>query len=316
MPLVLVRTVSGLERLTAEELAAAGHHLVEVSKRQLIVELSAELLQTPPRLADDLFVVRAVVADPGRTKAGLQAAVAEVDAAADGVFAVSASFNGSRNFSRFDIEDLIGAGLGPGYCSRRAGIRPPTDRTDWRVVLDGKAMWVAERPYFVPLHRRPWRQQTVVGSLHPPVAAAMARLAGITPDLDVLDPFCGAGTLLLEAHAVEPAANYLGIDRELAATKAAQANGDWITWRRGHAAGVSGEWDRVLTNPPWNVRVGIGALAPYAQAWGRVLRGGGVVVALLAAEQVAELAGWEVKEVVEVAAGGRHPRIVVLGQWG
>src|SRR5262249_7281388 len=36
-------------------------------------------------------------------------------------------------------------------------------------------------------------------SLRPTVAAAMVRLAGIGPGMTVLDPFCGAGTILAEA---------------------------------------------------------------------------------------------------------------------
>src|SRR5690606_16561977 len=100
-------------------------------------------------------------------------------------FAVSASFLGRRTYTRFDIEDLVGAALvertGARYCSRRDGETPPRRRADWRVVLDGQRVRVAIRPFDEPLHRRDWRTQTVTGSLHPPVAAAIARLARIEP---------------------------------------------------------------------------------------------------------------------------------------
>src|SRR5688572_24231 len=75
-PMVLVRTVTGLERLAAAELTAANHRVIDLSKRQLIVEpTSTTIVTDPPRLADDLFIVQAAVPDPGRTKQALAAAV-------------------------------------------------------------------------------------------------------------------------------------------------------------------------------------------------------------------------------------------------
>jgi tRNA (guanine6-N2)-methyltransferase len=181
------------------------------------------------------------------------------------------------------------------------------------VVLDGKTMWVGVRPYDVPLHRRTWRQRTVVGSLHPPVAAAMARLARIEPGMRVLDPFCGAGTLLVEAHALEPAASYWGIDRRPEAVAAARANSTAVQVQLGDAARVSGPVDRIVTNPPWGVRLAVGDLTPYWRVWRRVLAPDGVAVALLSQEQAALLeTSWTVQAAYDVSVAGRHPRIVVL----
>lgn len=316
MHLVLVRTVVGLEELAAEEVVAAGHRVVEVSKRQVVAEMP--VLADPPRLADDLFVVHGAVVDPGRTRDALAAAVRLLELpAAQGAYAVSASFVGVRNFNRFDIEDLVGARLGGRYYSRRDGAVPPAERSEWRVVLDGKTLWVGLRPYVVPLHRRAWRTRTVRGSLHPPVAAAMARLAGIEPGHTVLDPFCGAGTLLLEARALEPRAAYTGIDREPTAVAAARENaavaaagGAGIRWECGDAARLNITADRIITNPPWDRQVTIGDLAPYMRQWRAVLDGR--LVAILNPQQAAQLArGWRVGAVYEVSVAGQHPRIVV-----
>lgn len=319
--LVLVRTVSGLEKLAAEEVVAAGHRVVEVSKRQVVVEWSVGEC-SPPRLADDLFVVHGAVMDPGRTRDALVAAVRSLELpTGQGVFAVTASFVGMRNYNRFDIEDLIGARLGGRYYSRRHGGVPPAERSEWRVVLDGKTMWIGSRPYAVPLHRRPWRTRTVRGSLHPPVAGAMARLAGIAPGHAVLDPFCGAGTLLLEAHAVQPQARYVGSDRDPAALAAArenaagatgvQRNGDAaITWQRSDAARLSATADRIITNPPWDVRLSIGDLTPYVRQWRQALDG--LLVAILNPHQAAQLnRGWRILAHYDLAVAGQHPRIVV-----
>lgn len=323
-PTVLVRTVTGLERLAAAELAAASHRVIDLSKRQLIVEpTSATIITTPPRLADDLFVIQAAVADPGHTRPALAAAVAAVQrqltACPPGRFAVSASFQGRRNYNRFDVEDLIGEALqrlsGSRYHSRRTGTAPPDERVDWRVVLDGTTMWVGIRPFDVPLHRREWRRQTVTGSLHPPVAAAMARLARIRTGDRVLDPFCGAGTLLLEAHALMPGATYLGIDKAtIAAARANTPEHAPVTWSVGDARHLRGRVDRIVTNPPWDIRLGIGDLTPYLNQWRQVVRPDGLVVAILNHEQGDRMIGdaaWRVLDVYDVAVAGQHPRILV-----
>lgn len=323
--LVLVRVVARLEWMAAEEVAAAGHRVVEVSKRLVVVEPSpVPIVEQPPRVADDLFVVHGVAVDPGRTKDGLLAAVRglELDAETEAAFAVSASFVGERNFNRFDVEDLVGERIarasGGRYHSRRGGIVPPDGRAEWRVVLDGKTLWVARRPYVVPLHRRSWRTRTVPGSLHPPVAAAMARLAQLAPGQVVLDPFCGAGTLLLEAHELEPRARYVGLDRDPAAIAAARANATGRQLRLASAdtrrltTALIGRTtaDRIVTNPPWNRRVRIGELAPYLRAWRRVLDGR--LVTILTAEQAAGLGhGWRIEARYDVAVAGQHPVIVV-----
>ena len=285
MQLVLVRTVTGLEWLAAGELAVAGHRVVEVGKRQVVVEPGAEsIVGSPPRLADDVFVVYAAIADPGHTKTALTGAADALRRVLEtpgdrSTFAVSASCVGVRNFNRYDVEDLVAERLthltGGRYHSRRHGVAPPDEHAEWRVVLDGKTMWIGLRPYAVPLHRRPWRGRTVRGSLHPPVAAAMARLAGLAPGQHVLDPFCGAGTLLLEAQLLEPKAEYVGLDHDPAAIAAARANaaGRRLEWKRADARKLTTAADRIITNPPWNRQVRIGDLAPYFRAWRQVLDG-------------------------------------------
>ncbi|MGW6277203.1 hypothetical protein [Kribbella sp. NPDC055071] len=72
-------TVTGLERLAADDLVEAGHRVIDICKRQLIVEpRSAAILTNPPRLADDLFLVEAAVPDPGQTKAALAVWLAKI----------------------------------------------------------------------------------------------------------------------------------------------------------------------------------------------------------------------------------------------
>jgi 23S rRNA G2445 N2-methylase RlmL len=185
--------------------------------------------------------------------------------------------------------------------------------------LDGTRAILGVRPFEAPLHRREWRTRTVPGSLHPPVAAAMTRLADIRPGHVVLDPFCGAGTMLLEAAEAYIAARFIGIDRSDAALEAARANSagrPGMHWHRGDAARLTGfasSADRIVTNPPWGVRQAIADIAPYIEQWRVALKPGGTVVAILnpqQAEVFIQTPGWTALRDLEVSVAGRPARIV------
>ncbi|MEV6288639.1 methyltransferase domain-containing protein [Kribbella sp. NPDC051770] len=315
-----MRTVTGLEQLVAAELTTAGHHVISISKRQLVVDATASILTDPPRTADDLFLLAAQLDDPGHTKSALQSVTKQLRRSLQipwphrQPFAVSASYVGRRTFNRYDVEDLVGAVIadhtGTTYHSRRT-TKPPEPRIDWRVILDGTSVHLGIRPFPAPLHRRTWRRHTVPGSLHPPVAAAMAQLAAIKPGQVVLDPFCGAGTILVEAQQLEPGAQYVGTDHAEASLRAAQRNATSIRWQLGDAQRPQIAADRILTNPPWDVRLSIGDLTPYLNSWHDT----DTVVAIVNEHQVATLTrhrAWTSAEVHELSLAGLHPRLVVL----
>ncbi len=62
------------------------------------------------------------------------------------------------------------------------------------------------------------------GSLPPSIAAAMAFAGQAANDDLILDPVCGSGTCLSEAHAYAPTAQLIGIDIDPEAVKTARAN--------------------------------------------------------------------------------------------
>src|SRR5437660_4749664 len=84
------------------------------------------------------------------------------------------------------------------------------------------------------MRHRQYKVEHLPASLRPTVAAAMVRLADVKPGQTVLDPMCGAGTLLAEAllyakahrsHDGEPwALHVLGGDIEPSHARAAAAN--------------------------------------------------------------------------------------------
>jgi 23S rRNA G2445 N2-methylase RlmL len=153
------------------------------------------------------------------------------------------------------------------------------------------------------MRHRLYKVEHLPASLRPTVAAAMVRLADLKPGQTVLDPMCGAGTLLAEAllhakgrrtHDGEPwALNVLGGDIDPAHARAAAANlsrfGDLrpVPWDARQLPLEDGAVDRIVCNPPFGKQLASpDAIGPlYRQAvreMDRVLRGGGRAVLIIA----------------------------------
>jgi tRNA (guanine6-N2)-methyltransferase len=336
---LVARSVRGIEDLLAAEIRRRGlGEVVATGHREVRFAVSEKAAAGVTALvtADDVFVLAAEVDGIGRgrielARLGRAVAAADLDTAMAvraqcggppaGSVDVSASFLGRRTFTRYDVEDAVGAvvagRLGLLYHPRRAGARPPSGGLTWRVTIVGDRASVAVRVSARPLHRRPWKTATVPGTLHPPLAAAMVALAGIEPGERVLDPCCGAGTLAIEAaHA---GALAIGTDHDPAALAAAARNGRGTSVRWARADGgalpfATGSVQRVLLNPPWGRLVeasGLLARRPglLAKEVRRVLDPAGTVV-LLVPEDRGAPAGFRVERGVPVALAG--VRLVVL----
>lgn len=182
------------------------------------------------------------------------------------VVEVVASLEGRRNYNRYAVESAVGnmlaARLRVRFVPRGEDGRLPAD-TDLavRVLIAGDRAAFAVRLAPRPLHRREYKQDSGPGSLHPPLAAALGRIAGT--GLGALgDPFCGDGTIPIEAILGSTAARACGLDLDPARLKNAVANARRaavnVRFARADAARLP--WrektvDAVVTNPPWNVSV-------------------------------------------------------------
>ncbi|WP_157246375.1 methyltransferase domain-containing protein [Nonomuraea typhae] len=331
----MARSVRGIEHLVAAEIRQARlGRVVEVRHREVWFEPRRPGL-LGLRLADDVLLVGAVVdgIGPGRSSLRrLASAASAIDTARLTTLAahlgpppgaapcatpdpgrgvdVSASFLGRRGYTRFDVEDAVGPGLGRPYHSRRDGRKPPAGTTSWRVTVEGERAVIALRAGARPLHRRPYKVRSVPGTLHPPLAAAMVHLA--EPKGLVVDPCCGAGTTLIEAAAHTPGVRALGFDHASQAVAAAAANGPDLAWSVADAGRIplpAGSVDRVLVNPPWQRQVRLaGEGHRLWRELRRVLAGDGRVVALV--PEVPR--GWAVQERLEISLFGRHPVLVMM----
>jgi tRNA (guanine6-N2)-methyltransferase len=267
---ILARTVRGLEWIAAAEVQATlGPSRIEQGHRELRFPAAEPDSVLSLGTVDDVFVVAGIVDGVARSRESLKRlAAAEVDLerfrsllGRGGTFDVVGSFVGKRNYSRFEIEDAIGSALsassGWTYLSRSGG-EPARGELSLRVhVVDSQAT-LGVRIARVPLHRRAYRVASRPAALHPPLARALALLAGLRPGLSLVDPFCGTGTIPIEARLACPELRASGSDLDAEAVEAARRNAE--------AAGVELELDvrdaaelspadRVATNPPWESAV-------------------------------------------------------------
>ncbi|MFC4032396.1 TRM11 family SAM-dependent methyltransferase [Streptomyces polygonati] len=298
---LIARCVRGIEWILADEVARTeGTSQVRLGEREVTftaARLTPRLLEL--RTADDLFLDIGTVSGLDHTRAALgllPARLARLDVAGavsrlgelrplgrKPRFDVVASLAGKRNYNRYAVEDTAGAALGrvlgPGYVSRTPSATPaaagggqprgPQPELTVRLFLRGEQLQAALRVAGRPLHRRAWKEHTGAGTLHPPMAAALARIARLPEGGTLLDPFCGDGTVAIELALLDPAARVVAADLDrdrLANTRANAASaGARLLLLRADAARsavLPGTVDQIVTNPPWNRAVGAaGAVA-------------------------------------------------------
>jgi tRNA (guanine6-N2)-methyltransferase len=273
---LLVRCVHGLEWVCADEVTRLrGATGLQFGRRDVMVQLPVlDPAALGLRTADDAYL--AVGSGTGATPDEIAAALSPLpwEGRVDDVRAlravpsapvldVVAALEGHR-FSRFAVEHAVGPALaarfGGTYLRRTGeGREPGEPDLTVRVAVRNGAVTAALRIAARPLHRRDWKRDTGPGTLHPPMAAALARLASPEPGETVLDPFCGDGTIAVETALAFARARVTGHDLDPARLDNAERNaeraGVSVTLARADAGCPGAHADVVITNPPWNLAV-------------------------------------------------------------
>jgi 23S rRNA G2445 N2-methylase RlmL len=235
-----------------------------------------------------------------------------------------AQMEGHHGYLRRDARKALREGLVGVF---PASWRPAEENAAVEVwlTIDGATAVCGLRLSDRTMRHRTYKLEHRPASLRPTVAAAMVRLAGIRPEHVVVDPMCGAGTLLAEHLAAVRAVRgehrpALGGDRDFGAVRAASVNlrrvglAFILQWDARRLPLADGCLDRVLTNPPFGRQLETPqAVGPLYRAmiseYHRVLRPGGRAV-LLASEarllnDAAQASAWK---------SVRQVKLRVLGQ--
>jgi 23S rRNA G2445 N2-methylase RlmL len=207
---------------------------------------------------------------------------------------VVCQMQGEHGFRRADAREALVAGLsgkiphGWQYQNENAWLEV------WLTIYSKTAV-CGVRLSDRTMRHRSYKLEHVAASLRPTVAAAMVRLAGIGPSMTVLDPMCGAGTILAEAIDVARKRSKAGRVRVIGGD--IDPNAVFITSQNLQKVGPidlarwdsralpleSASVDRIISNPPFGKQLeSVEKIGPLYEAasreWDRVLRPGGRAV--------------------------------------
>jgi 23S rRNA G2445 N2-methylase RlmL len=231
---------------------------------------------------------------------------------------------GTHAYRRVDAAKAMAAGLGGVF---PASWRPANENAAVEVWLTirGATAVCGLRLSDRSMRHRPWKTEHLPASLRPSMAAAMVRLAGPAPGDLILDPMCGAGTIIGESIELSKQrkagrVDLIGGDLEMNALRAAGVNlrkvGPAILarWDATRLPLADRSIDRVISNPPFGKQLSspeeIGPLyRRMARECDRVLKEGGKAVFLVSETELLRDAirplKWESQ---------RHLRVEALGQ--
>jgi tRNA (guanine6-N2)-methyltransferase len=231
---------------------------------------------------------------------------------------------GTHGYRRVDAGKALAQGLGGVF---PASWKPADENASVEVWLTirGATAVCGLRLSDKTMRHRSYKVEHQPASLRPTIAAAMVRLAGAGPGEVVLDPMCGAGTILAEQIEVSKArkagrVETWGGDRDMNMLRAAASNLHKVGpallahWDAGRLPLPTASVDRVVCNPPFGKQLAtpeeIGPLYRSAiRECDRVLRPGGRAVLLVSEPDVLRTAvkpyRWQ---------PSRNLRVEVLGQ--
>ena len=331
-------TTRGLEEVSAQELRELAHvQLEQVAYRRIMAQCDGSLAPLLGlRTVDDVFLDLAHWLGIGRPRSVLavlreQAMRLELGAAAALCaelrpvaqyprFSVTANFVGKRNYSSEEIKFALAEGI---ETSHGWQYREDDRNADLniRIFIEHEAAFVGMRLAKQALHERSYKNMHQPGSLKPPVAAAMLRLGQLHADQCVLDPFCGAGTILIEAALLGGQAS--GGDHDPAALSFAQLNASTAAvdiglqhWDARQLPLDNSSIDCIVSNLPWGRQIVLDSA--LEQLYGlacaemeRVLRPNGRTVLLSSLPELIRFPSLACQQQIEISLFGQIATIMV-----
>lgn len=204
---LIAKTFQGLEEVLAQELIELGADDVQIGRRMVSFSGNQEMmyranfcLRTAVRVLKPILHFRAKDADEVYRAVRTVAWVSILDINTS--FAVdttvySTEFRNSK-FVAYKVKDAI-----VDYFMEQQGKRPnisvsnPDLRLNIHIVDDQCTLSLDSSGE--SLHMRGYRMASVEAPINEVLAAALVKLSGWKMDCDLVDPFCGSGTLLIEA---------------------------------------------------------------------------------------------------------------------
>ncbi|MBE3557816.1 MAG: RNA methyltransferase [Ktedonobacteraceae bacterium] len=333
-----VMTIPGLETLAFSEIRARDSTAEQIKFARGIAlfrtdKSAGELLKL--RTVEDVFflLVHIKTLGPGRDALRvLHSATLKADITAGltwwrhvhkgrqaRTWRVVSQMSGRSDFRRIDAGQAVSDAL------RKVmprGMRLVDDHADLEIWLwiSGGLVLIGVRLSDATMRHREYKREHLPASLRPTVAAAMSWLARPTAQDVVLDPMCGAGTILIERALLAPYQRLLGGDIRDEAIAVAERNAwaahievEWRVWDARSLPLGDASVTRLLTNLPFGKQIAAGEnlrdlYGALLREFGRVLTPAGLMVTLTSEDQLWNTLlhdqGWRVvKKMVPVILG-------------
>ena len=204
---LIAKTFMGLETVLAEELAGIGAHNIKPSRRVVSFTGDKETMyRANLQLRTAIRILKPISHFRARSAEEMYDEVKEIDwsqyiepgktFAVDSVV-YSDEFRNSR-FVTYKVKDAIADQF-----RERTGTRPnvsvanPDIRLHIHIAEDDATLSLDSSGD--SLHRRGYRQESVEAPLNEVLAAGIILMTGWHGETDFIDPFCGSGTLAIEA---------------------------------------------------------------------------------------------------------------------
>ena len=318
--LYIAHTQPGFEGIAADEIAGRISGAREITRRVVPDRAGMTIFFAPAaeklaaiRTAEDLFgltgyragigpenkeldKIRGAAREAPLVEAAIQARVKVSPGTRAGrrlKFRVIARMAGEHEYRRVDFQRAVERGvLERGDHTWRLE-EEDADVELWATMIDAE-FFLTVRLSDDRMRHREYKTAHRPASLRASGAAALAWLSEPREDDLVLDPFCGAGTILVERAHLGRYARLLGSDRDAAALAAARVNVgarykpiQLENWDAGALPLGDASIDKIITNLPWGLRYGTHGenrkLYPqWMREFARVLKRGGVTVMLTA----------------------------------
>ena len=331
-------TTRGLEPICEREMhQIPGLSIHQVGYRRIaaaVPELSLALLTL--RTIDDIFLNIATWQDVISQRAALldlrlhsahldllssTAAVAQIrQLPKRPSFSITASFVGKRNYSTDEIKQSVMQGVTSHFAWEYREDEGNSD-LNIRIFIEHQTAYIGLRLGKQSLQKRSYKQVHTLGSLKPPVAAAMLWLAE-NRNGPVIDPFCGAGTILIEASLMGYPA--IGGDLDRNALLATQNNArlagvqpKLALWNTSCIPLASQSAGLVVSNLPWGRQTSTGPELEQLYRLAcleikRILPTGSRAVLLTSLPEWVPGDYLHIEQRIEISLFGQNPTILIL----
>jgi 23S rRNA G2445 N2-methylase RlmL len=236
---------------------------------------------------------------------------------------------GSHEFRRVDAGQAVIDALHRVLPRSMRQVKDEADIEFW-LWLGGSEALIGMRLSDATMRHRSYKREHLPASLRPTVGAAMSWLARPTPQDIVLDPLCGAGTIVIERCLLAPVHQALGGDIRDEAVAVARRNArsagvsaSWHTWDARALPLDASSVTRIVTNLPFGKQIGsretnFDLYTALIQEFSRVVTTDGLLVALTSEDRLWDMVlrdhGWRVTKKVVLVVLGQPASIFVAEQ--